>query len=164
MTDGKDEKLTLPALVFGGAALLTVILANIGVLARYVFQYSMPAAEEQLRFIFVWLIFICSALSYSEGGLICITMVADALRDRPVLRKALPLFQHVAVLIFSVAMACDCWRMMAMQFEFEELSVVMEINMGWMTLGAFIGFVLMALFALGHCLRFLREQQGRTLT
>ncbi len=155
-----EEKLSVPALLFGGAALFTVILANVGVLARYVFRYSIPSVEEQLRFIFVWLIFICSALSYREGGLICITMVEDALKGRPALRKALVLFQHLAVLFFSAVMAQSCWAMMKTQFEFEELSVVMEINMGWMTAGAFIGFVLMGLFALRHCLRALFAHPG----
>lgn len=149
-TDGteKAERVTFASAVFGGAAVFTVLLANLGVVTRYVFQYSMPSVEELLRFVFVWLIFICSALSYREGGLIAITMLADSLERRPGLRRALFLFQHAAVFAFSLVMVSTCWEMFITQYEFEELSVVMEINMGWMTLGALLGFVLTTLYSL----------------
>ena len=149
----QKEKVTVASVIFGGAAIFTVLLANIGVLARYVFQYSIPSIEELLRFVFVWLIFICSALSYREGGLIGITMIADSLKGKPGLRRALFLFQHLGVFVFSLAMVYTCWEMFYSQYEFEELSVVMEINMGWMTLGALIGFILMMFYALWNFLR-----------
>lgn len=158
--EAAEERLGPMAALFGGAALFTIFVANVGVLARYVFRYSIPSVEEILRLVFVWLIFICSAFAYREGGLIAITMAGDALRKHPGWRKALFVFQHLAVLVFSLAMVRACWEMMVMQFEFEELSVVMEFNMGWMTMGAFIGFVLMALYACWHTLRNLLNPDG----
>ena len=160
--ESSTEKVSAASVIFGGAAVFTILLTNVGVLARYVFKYSIPSVEELLRFVFVWLIFICSALSYREGGLIGITMLSDHLKGkgRHGLRKGLHLFQHLGVLVFSLAMVYTCWEMFSTQLEFEELSVVMEINMGWMTLGALLGFIAMTVFAVWNFMRNLLNPDG----
>lgn len=152
-TKAPAERVSPAAAIFGGAALITVLLANTGVLARYVLQLSLPSVEEILRYIFIWLIFICSALSYKDGTLISITMLEDHLKSRPKLRRALQIIQNLAVLIFALVSLWTGWEMMMTQFEFEELSVVLEINMGWITLGVVIGYALLSWFALCNLLR-----------
>lgn len=153
-----EERIGILAAILGGAALFSVIVANVGVVARYVFAYSLPSVEEMLRYLFIWLIFIGSALSFGEGGLISITMLEELLSSRPFLRLALGIAQNLSFLVFSLASAWTGWKMLAMQFEFSETSVALEINMGWITLGVAIGYALMALYSVRNIYRVLRKR------
>ncbi|MCC8190523.1 MAG: TRAP transporter small permease subunit [Planctomycetes bacterium] len=156
------EALGLPAMVLGAAAICTVLVTNVGVFARYVARVSLPSVEEILGFLFVWLIFVCSALSFREGGLIGITMLGDALQKRPRLFRVLVVIQNLAVLAFSLVMVHTGYRMLDTQFEFEELSVVLEVNRGWMTIGCVVGFLAMAGFALVNIYRALFPRRPTT--
>lgn len=156
--EAKKEKLGWAALLFGGAALCSVLIANAAVLARYVFMISLPSSEEILRYLFIWLIFICAALSFREGTLIRITILDDMLRQRPVLRRLLAVFQNLLILGFSLVSIYTGWEMLSTQIEFEELSVVLEINMGWVTAGVLIGYALLAWFSLCNIFDALRRK------
>lgn len=142
------ERLTVWSAVFGGAALVSVLIACLGVLSRYVLEISLPWVEELLSSLFIWLIFICSALSFREGTLISITMAHDYLKKYPFPRRCLEACINAAIFVFSAVSLRTGWDMMATQFEFEELSAVLEVNMGWVTLGAFIGYLFFTVFSL----------------
>ncbi|MDR1533710.1 MAG: TRAP transporter small permease [Planctomycetota bacterium] len=147
-TGDNRERVGPVAALFGAAALFSVFLANLGVVTRYVLHYSLPSAEETLRYLFIWLIFVGAALSFGEGGLISITLLEESLAGRPRLCRALLLFQGAAFLVFSLVLTFTGWNMLEAQFEFSETSVVLEINMGWVTLGVVVGCALMALYSL----------------
>ena len=147
------EKATFWSAVFGGAALISVLLACLGVVSRYVLKVSLPWVEELLRYLFIWLIFICSALSFREGTLISITMLHDGLKKYPLARRILEAVINLVILAFALASLYTGWEMMSTQFEFEELSTVLEINMGWVTLGALIGYAFFAIFSLMNLFR-----------
>lgn len=151
--EAKPEKAGLGAWLFGGAALFSILVANAGVVARYVLKVSLPSVEEILRYLFVWLIFVGSALAFKEGTLISITMLGDSLKKHPVLVRALSALQNLAILVFSLVSLATGWDMMMTQFEYEEVSVVLEINMGWITLGAWIGYLLLAFFSFCNLFR-----------
>ncbi len=151
--DEGAEKVTVYSALFGSAALVAVALANIGVVSRYVLALSLPWVEEALRYLFIWLIFVCSALSFKEGTLISITMLHDALKRFSTARRILELVVNLAILGFSLVSVWTGWEMLMTQFEFEEVSTVLEINMGWVTLGAFLGYILFALFSLRNLIQ-----------
>jgi TRAP-type C4-dicarboxylate transport system permease small subunit len=162
--DAGKEKIGLAAVLFGGAALFSVLVANLGVASRYAFHISLPSVEEILRYLFIWLIFICAALSYREGTLIGITMLAEALERRPILKRALAAVQDLAILVFSLYSVVTSWDMISTQFEFEEMAVVLAINMGWITLGVLIGYILMAYFSLRNLFRDVCDPDGAVAT
>lgn len=147
------EKVTIWSAVFGGAALVSVLLACLGVVSRYVLEISLPWVEEVLSNLFIWLIFICSALSFREGTLISITMLHDSLKKIPSLRRSLEICINIVIFAFAAVSLYTGWDMMATQFEFEELSVVLETNMGWVTLGACLGYLFFAIFSLMNLFR-----------
>ncbi|MDR2391080.1 MAG: TRAP transporter small permease [Planctomycetota bacterium] len=159
-TDAGKEKVGAAAILFGGAALFSVLVANAGVASRYLLLISLPSVEEILRYLFIWLIFICAALSYREGSLIGITMLADALKNRPIPKRILAAAQDLAVLAFSLYSVRTGWDMAATQFEFGETAVVLAINMGWVTLGVLVGYVLMAYFSLRNLFRDVFDPDG----
>lgn len=158
--DAGGEKVGVAAILFGGAALFSVLVANAGVASRYLLLISLPSVEEILRYLFTWLIFICAALSYREGSLISITMLADALKGRPILKRILAAAQDLAMLVFSLYSIQTSWEMMATQFEFGEMAVVLAVNMGWVTLGVLIGYILLAYFSLRNLFRDVFDPDG----
>lgn len=131
------------SLVTGVAALGTVILANLSVLSRHI-NISMPAAEELLRYVFVWVIMICTAIAYDEDGLIGITMLEELLEKKKlVFPLSVVRFINVLFVLFFSGFCCFySVKITFLQIASNKLSPVMEIPMAWVSLGMAIGSLL----------------------
>lgn len=80
-------------------ALMTVILFS-QVVARYVFSSGLSWAEEMVRYLCVWMIFLGASCATKNGSQIAVTALEEALPSAP--RKILTIFQHIIVAIYTV--------------------------------------------------------------
>ena len=77
----KEKSEELLTYVIGGAALLTIFVANSGVLSRFL-KFSLPVTDELLRYMFVWIIVICAAFLFKEDGFISITLIEEIFKTK----------------------------------------------------------------------------------
>lgn len=129
--------------ITGLAVFGTIILANLAVFSRHA-NISLPAAEELLRYVFVWIIMICTAIGYDDNGLISITMLEESLerRGRTRLAKWIRIIITWFVLFFAGFCIYYSAKITWLQMVSHKLSPVMEIPMSIVSLGMTLGSVL----------------------
>ena len=145
--------------ITGIAVFGTIILANLAVFSRH-FKISMPAAEELLRYVFVWIIMICTAISYDDNNLISITMLEEILdrKGRNVSAKIIRLINTLFVLFFSGFCVYYSGRITVLQMSTNKLSPVMEIPMYLVSLGMIVGSVLWFAVAIKKLIGLIRSK------
>ena len=143
----------------GLTVLATLLITNLGVLMRYVFEISMPWNEEVVRFLFVWMVFIGFAQSYRSGGLTGILFLEEALYSRGLIGgyNGVRRLQGLINVGFGFFGALAGLEIMQIQMETEEITTVVEIPLYLITLGFTLGFILFTAYALGAFMRMLRS-------
>ena len=141
-----SEKILSTAI--GLAVFGTVLIANLAVFSRLV-KVSLPATEELLRYIFVWIIMLCTAFVYNDNGLISITMFEEliAKRGQKLAVRMLRTFVNACVLFFAGFCVFYSARIALFQFSSGKLTPVMEIPMVIVTLGMTVGSILWVIIA-----------------
>nr|WP_319472793.1 TRAP transporter small permease [uncultured Sphaerochaeta sp.] len=129
--------------ITGLAVFGTVILANLAVFSRHA-KVSLPAAEELLRYVFVWIIMICTAIGYDDSGLISITMLEESLekRGRVLPARVIKVINTLFVLFFAGFCVFYSAKITLLQMSTNKLSPVMEIPMYLVSLGMTVGALL----------------------
>lgn len=86
---------------------LSLLLMFYEVLSRYFLGLSVYWAEEIVRYLIVWSMFIGSSMIVKTDGHISITFITDLLSDKR--KTLLSLFNHVLCLLYSVALIYAGW-------------------------------------------------------
>ncbi len=94
----RAEEAFLVALFLLALGALTAQLAS-----RYFLQVQFPWTEELARLTFTWIVFFGAAYAMRTGGLIAVTVLTDALPDRP--RNAIAIGAHLAGAVFFAVVA-----------------------------------------------------------
>ncbi len=133
----------LVSTITGFGVLFTILLANLSVFSRFA-NISLPAAEELLRYVFVWIIMFCTALLYADNGLISITMLEEKVEQKGHLKAAeiLRIFNTVFVLFFAGICVFYSAKIAWFQFNSSKQTPVMEIPMFLVTIGMTLGSIL----------------------
>ncbi|WP_157935808.1 TRAP transporter small permease [Paracoccus zhejiangensis] len=86
-------------------ALFTLALSALTaqLLSRYLLPVQFPWTEELARLTFTWIVFFGAAYAMRTGGLIAVTMLVDALPDRP--RAAIAIAMHLSGAVFFAVVA-----------------------------------------------------------
>lgn len=131
----------------GILVLSTILIVTAGVIARLI---KIPAAwtDEMLRIIFVWLVFIMSAVGYHCDELIGLDLVEDMLKNKPLAKNILKFIQSVFGIIFAVFMMYQTSQLVITQIGTKELTPVIGFPLWMQTLGYFLGCTLFSLFAI----------------
>lgn len=66
--------------LFGLVGVVMILVETYAVLARNVLLVSTPWVDELLKLLFVWSIFVCSALAFLSDDLISLTLLEDRAR------------------------------------------------------------------------------------
>ncbi|MFZ7103888.1 MAG: TRAP transporter small permease [Peptococcaceae bacterium] len=130
--------------LLGIPALVVVILANLAVVYRYILQSPLSWSEELLRYMFVWIIFIGTALAYKNDELVDISMLTDMAKGR--LAKILEIIRNLLCLIFIGIFTYEGAVIFTSQFQTGEISPAMEIPLWIVSFGIFVGGVLWLYF------------------
>ena len=123
----------------GAMVIVALLIANYGVLARYVLEIPAAWTDEITRAIFIWLIFISSAVAFSTDTLISLELVEAKLQGKPFARKCLKFVQAVLAIIFSVFCTYNGFLIVLKQFKSGETTPVVDIPLYFINLGFLIG-------------------------
>jgi len=126
-----------------GAALLSIFAQ---IFARFVLNSSIVWSEEFARYALVWSVMIGAAVAYRRGEHIAVTSLAERLPS--VGLKTLSVFVHSIVAAFSVLLLYQSAMLTLRTFARNQLSIAMQIDMGWIYLALPFGSALLALAAL----------------
>ena len=136
---GFDKAKDLGEKIIGAMVLAALLIANYGVFARFVLEIPVAWTDEVLRAIFIWLIFICSALAFNTNSLVCLELVEEKLKGKPLARQGLKVVQAVLAIIFSTFCTYNGFLIVLKQFKNGESTPVVDIPLYFINLGFLIG-------------------------
>lgn len=127
----------------GFAAVVCLFVVNLAVLARLM-KISISWSDEIIKIIFIYIVYIGTALAYRTDGLIGITMLEEYLYKKSNKKpyKYIKLFQHVVIIGFAIFCAFQSYLMAIRQFSYGELTPALEIPAAIATLGFVIGSII----------------------
>jgi TRAP-type C4-dicarboxylate transport system permease small subunit len=133
-----------------------LILGVLQVFFRYVIGFSLSWSEEAARFLFVYLVFMATAIGIRRGTHIGVDLIVQSFPTR--LRLAVTLLCSFLVLGFSLLLAYLGVRISAMTMA--QVSAALEIPMGTIYAALAIGGALMSVEAAVRLRRSLYETRG----
>jgi len=138
------------------SVMLVVIFAQ--VISRYVFNWTPEWSEELARYLFVWVVFIGSALIMGESGHLAVQFVPNHFKGTApgrLLEIVINLSGYVFILIL-LTQGAKMTRVMTFQ-----MSPGMEIPMSWVYAVIPLSSALMLLYLVKDTVRIVRGWSGR---
>ncbi|MGI6093758.1 MAG: TRAP transporter small permease, partial [Negativicutes bacterium] len=135
----KEWKNIIPYII-GVVTAVVVLITNISIIFRYILRSPLPWSEELVRYLFVWLIFICVAIAFNREELVDISVFTDMVKGKAA--NIFALFRNLLCLLFASLFAYYTWLIFRNQIKLVELSPAMELPIYLVTLGMFIGSIL----------------------
>lgn len=146
--------------ILGMAGVIMILIETYSVFCRNVTHWSIPWADEILRLIFVWIVFIGAAIALLSDELISLTLIEDRFKDKgkAVPYNVLKLIQYLAALVVAALLCQQEWVTMVGQIATGEATAITGYPVWIKSCGILIGFVMMAVIALikiiGTCKNF----------
>lgn len=136
--------------ILGMAGVIMILIETYSVFCRNITHWSIPWADEILRLIFVWIVFIGAAIALNSDELIALTLIEDKFKDKgkAVPYNVLKVIQYVAALVVAILLCQQEWVTMAGQIATGEATAITGYPIWIKSFGILIGFVLMAIIAL----------------
>ena len=137
------------------SVMLVVIFAQ--VVSRYLFNWTPEWSEELARYLFVWVVFIGSALIMGESGHLAVQFVPNHFKGTAA-GKALQVIINFSGYVFILLLLVQGTKMMqVMTFQ---ISPGLEIPMSWVYSVIPISAVLMLLYLVKDTMRIVRDLSG----
>lgn len=111
------------------ATMAALIALFINVVLRYGFNYSLAWSEELVREVVILTTFIGCSAAIKARSMIKIDAVAQLV---PSLKIPLTFFGHAATLLFSILMITYGSRLVALQAQTNQKTIIMEIPLEWL--------------------------------
>ncbi len=137
------------------SVMLVVIFAQ--VVSRYVFNWTPEWSEELARYLFVWVVFIGSALIMGESGHLAVQFVPNHFKGTATgkfLEIVINLSGYVFILIL-LTQGAKMTRVMTFQ-----MSPGMEIPMSWVYAVIPLSSALMLLYLIKDTVRIFKDRSG----
>ena len=147
-----DRATEIVVMVLGGSIFALGVLQ---VFFRYVVQASLGWSEELSRYLFVWLIFIGSALALPKGSHIAIDVLVNELPIR--VRKWVHGFASICVMVFFIFLTIEGLKLCNLAQG--QTSAAMEIPMGIAYLCIPLGSLLMFMNTFGALMESKRGEE-----
>lgn len=119
-----------------------VALSFISVFMRYVLNFSLTWAEELARYMFVWLVYLGTALCVRRRKHIVMDILITSLKPRA--RKWFSLLNNAIMLAFVLVLANQGFKMMPILSS--QMSTALQIPMSFIYGAVPVGAVLMAFY------------------
>ncbi|MDC7246139.1 MAG: TRAP transporter small permease [Sphaerochaetaceae bacterium] len=126
-------KLILGALVF-----IWILLTNVVILSRYVLKVSIPWSDEIFILMFIWLIFIGTALASVDNKHITITLLSEMIKSRKK-KIVLDIAQNIIFLLFIVIVCYQSWVVVSLQVKSNQITAILNIPVYVTTLSMSLG-------------------------
>lgn len=138
------------------SVMLVIIFAQ--VVTRYLFNYTPEWSEELARFLFVWVVFLGSALIMGESGHLAVQFLPDKFKGTA-LGTILDVVINVCGYVFIGLLLTQGWKMTSiMTFQ---RAPGLDIPMSWVYVIIPVSCVLMLLYLFRETLRIFRNISGR---
>ncbi len=138
------------------SVMLVIIFAQ--VVTRYFFNYTPEWSEELARFLFVWVVFLGSALIMGESGHLAVQFLPDKLKGTA-LGSALDIVINAAGYVFIILLLTQGWKMTSiMTFQ---RAPGLDIPMSWVYAVIPFSCVLMLLYLLKDTIRIVKNFSKR---
>lgn len=134
--------------LFGVVGIVMILVETYAVMARNILQISTPWSDELLKLLFVWSIFVCSALAFLNDELISLTLFEDNAKEKGkmALYGIFKVIQYVATLIISGLLVYQIWTIVNTQLSTGEATTVLKYPLWIMNSGILVGMVLTVVF------------------
>lgn len=114
--------------LFGIAGIIMVLVASYAVLARNVLLVSTPWSDELLKLIFIWTIYMGSAVLFMNDELISLTLLEDKYKEsKPKVYGSLKAIQYVAAVGISALLTSQLFTIVSTQMNTGEATTVLEV-------------------------------------
>lgn len=155
-----EKLLSAAETLFGFIGIVMILVETYAVLARNVLIVSTPWVDELLKLLFVWIVFVGSALAFQNDELISLTLFEDKAKEKKQMVKytILKTIQYVIALGVSALVVTQMYTIITTQMTTGEASTVMKYPLWVLNSGIMVGMVLiviMAVVKLVACIKFL---------
>ncbi len=138
------------------SVMLVIIFAQ--VVTRYLFGYTPEWSEELARFLFVWVVFLGSALIMGESGHLAVQFLPDKFKGTA-FGTVLDVIINISGYVFIILLLTQGWKMTSiMTFQ---RAPGLDIPMSWVYVIIPVSCVLMLLYLLKETLRIIKTVAGR---
>lgn len=135
--------------IFGLVGIVMVFVATYGVLARNVLIVSTPWVDELLKLLFVWSIYVGSAILFMNDGLISLTLIEDGYKEKkPAVYGVLKAIQYIAAVGICALLTSQMFTIVGTQMSTGEATTVLKYPLWIMNLGMLVGLALIVIFGI----------------
>lgn len=135
--------------LFGLVGIVMVLIVTYAVLARNVLIVSTPWSDELLKLLFVWSIYIGSAILFMSDGLISLTLIEDKYKEsKPAVYGTLKAIQYLAGIGICGLMTSQMVTIVGTQMKTGEATTVLKYPLWIMNTGILIGLALIVIFGI----------------
>ena len=136
-------------LFFGLVGVVMIMIETYAVLARNVLQTPVPWADEALKLMFVWCIFVGASLAFLSNDLISLTLVEDSFRDKgkKIPYNLMKAIQYVVAIAINSALISQLLTIIKTQMSTGETTTVIQYPLWMLNLGMLVGVTLIVVLA-----------------
>lgn len=136
--------------VFGFVGILMIFIQTYAVLARNVLQIPTPWSDEILKLLFIWSIFICSALAFYSDSLIRLTLIEDSrfVKHNKKAIGIMKVIQYLAGLGISILLVQQLVTIVGTQLSTGESTTVLKYPLWLINTGILIGTLQVCIYGL----------------
>lgn len=132
--------------IFGLLGIIMVLVTTYGVFARNILIVSTPWCDEFLKLLFVWSIYVGSAILFYSDELISLTLIEDSYKEKkPVVFGALKAVQYIAAIGICGLLTSQLWTIVNTQISTGEATTVIKYPLWVMNLGMLVGLALIVI-------------------
>ena len=150
-----ESKFTI---VIGFGATVCLLIANFAVAAR-LGNISISWSDEIVKIIFIYVIYIGTALAYKSDSLIGITVIEEGLigKSNNIPYKIMKIVQHFITMGFALFCSCQGIIMVLNQIKNNELTPALEISAAVATIGFVIGSIIWTFYGIGKLAYYIKN-------
>ena len=141
----KSRKFIEP--LFGFIGIAMILIETYAVFARNLFKTTASWSDETLKLLFVWSIFICSALAFLSDDLIGLDLLEEKLSENKKAFTILKTIQYLFAFALSAFLSAQGVSMIMTQFATGEVTPVVQYPLWLINVGFLIGSVLTLVFS-----------------
>ncbi len=125
-------------LLLGSLVFIWILLTNVVILSRYILKISIPWSDEIFVLMFIWFIFIGTALASADNKHITITLLSELIKSKKK-KTILHIVQNVLFLVFIGIVCYQSWTIVLLQIKTNQITAILNIPVYVTTLAMSIG-------------------------
>lgn len=149
-------------ILFGFLGLVMILVETYAVFGREILRVPVPWADEVLKLLFVWCVFIGSALAFLSDDLISLTLIEDRAKEKGNMKTygILKVIQYVAALGISALLVVQLFTIVGTQLSTGEATTVLKYPLWVLNSGILIGMGLIVATSVGKligCVKYFKN-------